>query len=72
MVGSDTMVVVSSSRPTPPGSATTATAKEEREVPSKGIAAPTASMVELLARGGNSGGELHCSSTCVRVSVDYT
>ncbi|CBJ30283.1 conserved unknown protein [Ectocarpus siliculosus] len=55
MVGSDTMVVVSSSRPTPPGSATTATAKEEREVPSKGITAPTSSMAELLARGGNSG-----------------
>ncbi|CAN0294476.1 unnamed protein product [Ectocarpus sp. 6 AP-2014] len=55
MVGSDTMVVVSSSRPIPPGSATTATAKEEREVPSKGITAPTSSMAELLARGGNSG-----------------
>ncbi|CAN0548837.1 unnamed protein product, partial [Ectocarpus sp. 12 AP-2014] len=55
MVGSDTVVVVSSSRPTPPGSATTATAKEKREVPSKGITAPTASMAELLARGGNSG-----------------
>ncbi|CAB1117909.1 unnamed protein product [Ectocarpus sp. CCAP 1310/34] len=55
MVGSDTMVVVSSSRPTPPGSATTATSKEKREVPSKGITAPTASMTELLAYRGNSG-----------------
>ncbi|CAM9210597.1 unnamed protein product [Ectocarpus sp. 4 AP-2014] len=55
MVGSDTMAVVSSSRRTPPGSATTATAKEKREVPRNGITAPTASMAELLAGGGNSG-----------------